>query len=65
MQRLVWLVITRSKNKTHYLTMMMMMMIGIKTGTMASVIQGTVRPRGTCGRRALPRAFPRPPNLRM
>lgn len=25
-------------------------MIGIKTGTMASVIQGTVRPRGTCGR---------------
>lgn len=26
----------------------MMMKIGIKTGTMASVIQGTVRPRGAC-----------------
>lgn len=40
--------------------MMMMMMIGIKTGTMASVIQGTVRPRGTWSR-----VVPRPPNLRM
>lgn len=36
--------------------MMMMMMIGIKTGTMASVIQGTVRPRGTCGR-LVPRTY--------
>lgn len=30
-------------------------MIGIKTGTMASVIQGTVRPRGTCGRTRSPK----------
>lgn len=28
------------------------MMIGIKTGTMASVIQGTVRPRGSAAGRA-------------
>lgn len=42
------------QNKTHIMTMVKLTtMIGIKTGTMASVIQGTVRPRGTCGRPGL------------